>query len=70
MVTRRSIRPADGGLKRLRRRIIDVIDVVCNALTGCPRAATATASAHDCYDIVVFHVHLRDGDDDHHRRRR
>jgi hypothetical protein len=66
MVTRRSIRPADGGLKRLRRRIIDVIDVVCNAPAGCPRCATA----NDCHDIVVFRHNLRDGDDDHHRRRR
>jgi hypothetical protein len=71
MVTRRGIRLADDGLKRLRWRIIDVVDVVCNAPAGCPRGATApvNAAANDCHSIIVFRRNLRDGDDDHHRRR-
>jgi hypothetical protein len=67
MVTHRSIHFADGDLERLRRRIIDVIDVVLNALAGCPRGATATAD--NCHDIVLFRDNLRHGDDDHDRRR-
>jgi hypothetical protein len=69
MVTHRSIHFADGDLERLRRRIIDVIDVVLNALAGCPRGATATATADNCHDIVLFRDNLRHGDDDHDRRR-
>lgn len=70
MAARRSIHVADGDLERLRRRIVDVIDVVCNTLAGCPGdAAAATATADDCHDIVLCRDNLRNGDDDHHRRR-
>jgi hypothetical protein len=70
MVARRSIHLADGGLERLRRRIIDVIDVGCNALAGCSRVATATTTTADHrHDIVLFRDNLRHGDDDHDRRR-
>jgi hypothetical protein len=69
MVTRRSIHLADGGLERLRRRIIDVIDVDRNALAGCSRGASATATTDHCDDIVLYRDNLRHGDDDHDRRR-
>jgi hypothetical protein len=70
MVTRRGIHLADGGLERLRRRVIDVIDVDRNARAGCSRGATATATAttDHCHHIVLYRDNLRHGDDDHDRR--
>jgi hypothetical protein len=69
MATRRSNHVADRGLERLRWRIVDVIDVVCNALASCPRDAAATVTAANCHDGVLLRDNLRNGDDDHHRRR-
>ena len=74
MAAGRSIHVADGDLERLRRQIVDVIDVVWNTLASCPGDATATTTTtttttDDCHDIVLFSDNLRNGDDDHHRRR-
>jgi hypothetical protein len=63
MVTWRSMRTADGGVKRLRRWIVDVIDVACGIHAG-SRGVT-TAGGHD---LLLYHLELRNGDDDHHRR--
>ena len=65
MVTDRSMHLADG-LKRLRRRLVDVIDVVSCCLAGEPRGTAAPAT--ECHDRVLFRLKLRNGDDDHHRR--
>jgi hypothetical protein len=65
MVTRRSMRLADGGFECLRGRIVDVIDVASGIHAGSARSVTATG----CHDLVLFRLQLRNGDDDHHRRR-
>jgi hypothetical protein len=64
MVTRRSMRLADGGFECLRRRIVDVIDVACDFHAGSARGVTAT----DRHALVLYRLKLRNGDDDHHRR--
>jgi len=64
MVTWRSMRLADGGLKRLRRRIVDVIDVACGIHAGSARGVSATGR----HDYGLYRLELRNGDDDHHRR--
>jgi hypothetical protein len=66
MVTRRSMRLADGGSECLRGRIFDVIDVASGIHAGAARGVTATG----CHDLVVYRLKLRNGDDDHHRRGR
>ena len=67
MVTGRSMHLADGGLERLRRRLVDVSDVIPRFLAGESRGTTVAAAAefHVC---VLFRLNLRNGDDDHHRR--
>lgn len=51
MVTGRSMQAADGSPERLRRRLVDVIDVVTSFLAGEPGGATATAPI-ECHDLV------------------
>jgi hypothetical protein len=64
VVTWRSMHLADGGLERLRRRVIDVVDVASDINGGSARGVTATG----CHDHILYHLELRNGDDDHHRR--
>jgi hypothetical protein len=64
MVTWRSMRTADGGFKRLRRWIVDVIDVACGIHAGSARGRAATG----CHGLILYRFELRNGDDDHHRR--
>jgi hypothetical protein len=77
MVTGRSMHLADGSLERLRRRLVDDIDVISCFLAGEPRGATVDTAttntatvdtATECHDCVLFRLDLRNGDDDHHRR--
>jgi hypothetical protein len=68
MVTGRSMRLADGGSKCLRRRIVDVLDVI-DVASGIHVAASGIhVTATGCHDLVLFRLKLRNGDDDHHRR--
>jgi hypothetical protein len=57
----------DGGSERMRRRIVDVIDVVitCND-AGRPRGV-ATASHRN--GLLLYRRKLRNGDDEHDGRR-
>jgi hypothetical protein len=67
MVTGRSMRLADGGFECLRRRIVDVIDVI-DVASGIHAASARRVTAAGCHDLVLFRLKLRNGDDDHHRR--
>jgi hypothetical protein len=67
MVTWRGMRLADGGFKCLRRRIVDVIDVI-DVASGIHAGSARGVTATGCHDLVLFRLKLRNGDDDHHRR--
>jgi len=67
VVTWRSMHLADGGLERLRR-VVDVIDVI-NVASDINGGSARGVTAAGCHDLVLYHLELRNGDDDHHRRR-
>lgn len=57
----------DGGSERMRRRIVDVIDVIVTCIAAGRPRGIATASHGNGF--LLYRRKLRNGDDDHDGRR-
>ena len=67
LVTSRGMRLADGGFERMRRRIVDDIDIIITGHDAGRACGPDTAAQRN--DLLLYRHKLRHGDDDPDGRR-